>query len=115
MENNELKWHQNPNTIIVLLILVFPLGLYFMWKNKLWSNTARLIITGLFGFGIAVNVINRSSNVDPCKCAEFPGKIELIGYDNLSDEDKKIFSACEAKYETTTDAMNACIEKAKKK
>lgn len=58
--------------------------------------------------------IDPTSNVDPCKCAEFPGKVALIGYDNLSSEDKKIFDACEKRYRTTSDAMNACIEKVKK-
>ena len=41
----ELKWHQKPKYIILCLILIFPLGLYYMWKNKIWSKTIRWIIT----------------------------------------------------------------------
>ena len=49
MENkSELKWHQKTTTIILLLIFFFPLGLYFMWKNGLWSSKVRLGITGFF-------------------------------------------------------------------
>jgi hypothetical protein len=31
---NEIKWHQKPNSIILLLVLFFPVGIYFMWKTK---------------------------------------------------------------------------------
>ena len=39
------KWHEKNRNIIIMLILFFPIGLYFMWKNKLWTKTTRWIIT----------------------------------------------------------------------
>jgi hypothetical protein len=48
MENQtELKWHQKPTSIIILLVLFFPVGLYYMWKNNLWSKKTRWIVTGI--------------------------------------------------------------------
>ena len=48
MENQtELKWHQKPKLIIILLIFFFPVGLYFMWKNNLWTKKTRWIVTGI--------------------------------------------------------------------
>ena len=50
-------------------------------------------------------------NVDPCKCAEVGANVQIIGYDNLSDESKKIFNACESKYSTPAQAYEACVDK----
>ena len=51
-ENSEMKWHQNPTIIILMLIIFFPFGIYFMWKNQIWSSKARWIITSIFALGI---------------------------------------------------------------
>jgi len=47
MENETLKWHQKPMSVILLLIFFFPLGLYFMWKNKMWNSKTRWIVTSI--------------------------------------------------------------------
>ena len=48
IENIEqIKWHQKPISIILLLIFFFPVGLYFMWKNEMWNKKIRWIITGI--------------------------------------------------------------------
>jgi len=47
MENQtELKWYQKPTGIIILLIVFFPVGLFLMWKNEMWSKKTRWIVTG---------------------------------------------------------------------
>ena len=51
--NNELKWHQKPKNIIIALILFLPVGIYFMWKNKIWSKKTRWIVSGIFLIAIA--------------------------------------------------------------
>lgn len=50
-------------------------------------------------------------NVDPCKCSEVGANAQMIGYDNLSEESKKIFNACEKKYSTPADAYEDCVNK----
>jgi hypothetical protein len=46
MENKtELKWFQKQSGIIILLIIFFPVGLYLMWKNNLWTKKTRWIVT----------------------------------------------------------------------
>jgi hypothetical protein len=39
------KWYETPTGVSVLIILFFPVGLYLMWKNKIWSNSARWSLT----------------------------------------------------------------------
>ena len=43
-----LKWHQKPIFVITFLIFFFPVGLFLMWKNQLWSKKIRLGVSGLF-------------------------------------------------------------------
>jgi hypothetical protein len=63
MENQtKLKWHQNPNIVIVLLVLFFPLGLFFMWKNGLWSSKVRWIVSGLFLLIVVANMKDKNSS-----------------------------------------------------
>ena len=45
MEN--LKWHQKPSGVIILLILFWPVGLYLMWKNGMWSKNTRYAISAV--------------------------------------------------------------------
>ena len=60
MENQtELKWHQKPTGVILLLIFFLPLGLYFMWKNALWTKKTRFIISGIIFFIFIIGYINR--------------------------------------------------------
>jgi hypothetical protein len=86
------------------------------WFKDLPSNQKKFVI-GLFVVALITPIIivkPFDKKVDPCKCAEFPGNIDLIGYDNLLAEDKKIFDACASKYRTASEAMDDCIEKVKK-
>ncbi len=64
MENKtELKWHQKTTPVILLLIFFFPVGLYLMWKNEMWSKSTRWIVTGIFAFAVIANANgNKSSN-----------------------------------------------------
>ena len=39
------KWNQKPLYIILLLIFFFPIGIYFMWKNKVFSVKVRWIVS----------------------------------------------------------------------
>ena len=45
-----LKDYQKPWFIIIMLIVFFPVGLFFMWKYSTWNNTIKGIITGVFVF-----------------------------------------------------------------
>lgn len=56
MENQtELKWYQKPAGVIILLIFFFPVGLYLMWKNELWTKQTRWIVTGIIAVLILAN------------------------------------------------------------
>ena len=63
MENQtELKWYQKPTGIIILLIFFFPVGLYLMWKNDLWTKQTRWIVTGILAVIVIANAGNDKSN-----------------------------------------------------
>lgn len=56
------KWYQTTAGIIALLILFFPVGLYFMWKHAKWNKVVKWVITGFF-----VLLMIGSSNSDKSK------------------------------------------------
>ena len=64
MENQtELKWYQKPKGVIILLIFFFPVGLYQMWKNELWTKKTRWIATGVVTVMFIANSGNNNSSV----------------------------------------------------
>jgi hypothetical protein len=63
MENQtNLKWYQKPNGVIILLILFFPVGLYQMWKNQMWTKKTRIIISVFIILSVVVATSNENSN-----------------------------------------------------
>lgn len=64
MENQiELKWYQKSTAVIILLIFFFPVGLYLMWKNELWTKKTRWIATGVVAVMVIANTGNNNSGV----------------------------------------------------
>ncbi len=85
MENQtELKWYQKPNGVIILLIFFFPVGLYLMWKNELWTKQTRWIVTGVLALVVIANAGKNenggSSNSDNVESIEGT-KTCLVGFD----------------------------------
>jgi len=79
------------------------------WSGKSKKQKWVLIIGGVFVIGLIGKLF--SPNVDPCKCSEVGANAQMIGYDNLTDESKKIFNDCESKYSTPADAYEDCVNK----
>ena len=75
MDTNNLKWHQKPSGVIVLLILFFPVGLLLMWKNELWTKQTRWIITGILAVGVALSPGNDENASDDVGIVSQPAKI----------------------------------------
>lgn len=64
------KFTENNNFIIAMLVLFFPIGLYFMWKNAQWSKGSKIIVTAMFGvltIGILTNDPDSEENVSEPK------------------------------------------------
>lgn len=53
------KWHEKAEWIYLLVLFVFPLGLFLLWTNKDIPRTNKIIVTGIFltllGIGLAVD------------------------------------------------------------
>ena len=45
MTITEKKWHEKPTSIVLLLILFFPVGLFLMWKNNIFSKKIRIFVS----------------------------------------------------------------------
>lgn len=56
------KFTQKPIGVIFWLWLFFPVGIYFMWKGKMWSSKTRIIITSVFGFFIILALAGKKNN-----------------------------------------------------
>jgi hypothetical protein len=67
-EIDNTKWYNKPTFVIIFLILFFPIGLYLMWKNKMWSNKVRwgitifIAIIGISNYGKTPSSSSFSSN-----------------------------------------------------
>ena len=62
MSEQNVKWNEKPISIILLLLLFFPLGLYFMWKNQVFSKTVRIVVSVLFVIGIIGSMGNQETS-----------------------------------------------------
>lgn len=49
--------------VVLTLIIFFPIGLFFMWRNKMFNMPIRVIVTAFFGIAILANL--GSSNSEP--------------------------------------------------
>lgn len=49
LDDKVARWFEKPLNVIIALILFFPIGIYFMWKNSVWKFRTRIIITLSFG------------------------------------------------------------------
>ncbi len=55
------KWYKNPIAITALIIFVFPLGVFLMWKYTRWNIGIKLLVTGFFFFIFIVGASNDKS------------------------------------------------------
>jgi len=101
LESEKLKWHEKPIIIILLLIFFFPLGLYFMWKNGMWSKSVRLILTSIFVFIVIANMdFSSDDTVNSRKKLGVPNSQQIFidewltikdGYNNSTSVKQKQF------------------------
>ena len=82
------KWNQNPTLVIALLILFFPLGIYYMWKNNLWSKKTRILISAILPLGIILSGGDNSVKNNPAP--------SLITIEDYKNEMPGKYSVCES-------------------
>ena len=104
----QVKWYQKTWGILALLLLVFPLGLYLMWKYAKWNITVKWAITGLFVIGLisstsrdntsrpspTIQIQVKNIDYEVIQSWEIPnggyGKVIIISPDNLNEEDMTV-------------------------
>jgi len=85
---------------------------------QLDSSKTSYDFTGMKAFAIILCIIIvgvvimklTETKVNPCDCADVGSKAQIIGYHNLTEEQKKVFKACESKYTTPAAAFEDCVE-----
>ena len=40
-------WQESPAFVIVLLVVFFPAGIYFLWKSSRFKLSLKIVLTGL--------------------------------------------------------------------
>jgi len=111
----ETKWYQKPTGVIILLIIFFPVGLYLMWKNDMWTKKTRWIVTA----GIAVLILaGGNDKPSACDCVDIlsvPTEQVGIGMplpiQHLSNEDFKKYEKCYDAYAGPATATLKCAGK----
>ncbi|MBT5775650.1 MAG: hypothetical protein HOH95_14880, partial [Dehalococcoidia bacterium] len=53
-EHPATPWYQRPIWIVVLLIVLFPVGLFLMWRYADWQPRTKKIVTSLWVWPMAV-------------------------------------------------------------
>lgn len=59
------KWYQKTPTIIIFLILFFPVGLFLMWKYSNWNPKVKWIVSGIFGLLFIATLTSGENNQNP--------------------------------------------------
>ena len=110
MENQtEFKWYQKPAGVIILLIFFFPVGLYLMWKNELWTKQTRWIVTGVLALVVISNAGN-DKNSNSNSGVESDSKINS-GVESDSKITKVTFSEAEAFMQNRCNSTNQTLMK----
>ena len=119
--------YQKTTGIIILLIIFFPIGLYLMWNNKLWTKQTRWIVTGIFTVIVVANAgknngspsaNNNNGSLSACDCVDIlnvPTKKVGIGMPQpielLSNEDFQKYKNCYDEYSGPATAALKCADK----
>ncbi len=77
------KWYQKNWFVILMLIFIFPLGLFLMWYFKKWNNTIRWVVTA-----VVILFVLISPFVDTKDNANNEAKKENTTTKNTTKEDK---------------------------
>ena len=51
----KVLWYDNNVIVIILLIVLFPIGIYALWKNQNIAKSIKVIVTGFFVFIILLS------------------------------------------------------------
>ncbi len=55
------KWYQKPVGVGFLIWIFFPVGLYFMWKEKVYSQKTRIVLTSVLSLFLIIGLTGKKS------------------------------------------------------
>ncbi|MEO9484375.1 MAG: hypothetical protein ABJG47_13040 [Ekhidna sp.] len=106
MENSDKKWYDNQFLTHLLLVFIFPVGLYALWKSrtiaKWWKVTATIIIAIIFIPSLGPESPNEGGNKD-ISILESP-QVELTQYKLDSIQEVERLKEIEQRKQSTISA-----------
>ena len=79
------KWYQKPLGVVLLIWIFFPVGIYFMWKENVWTSKTRLIITSVFSLFIIIGLFGKKQETSAANENILENRNELVKYLTNSD------------------------------
>jgi hypothetical protein len=59
---NKYNITEQASFVVLMIILFFPVGFYFMWKNKVFKTSTRLVITAFLTFCLLFIILTNESD-----------------------------------------------------
>lgn len=107
---NSNSWYNKTVVVVLLLIFLFPVGLYALWKNEKAPKALKIAVTVLFAFGLIMSV---NTEITPPKLdikKEKESQLRTIAFraeqniiDNLKDPDS--YELIEKDYKFMNDSI----------
>ncbi len=66
------EWHHKTGWIVFILIIFFPVGLWFVWKHPGWETKTKQITTGIFCFVLVFSILTNSEEEADGGLAAYP-------------------------------------------
>lgn len=107
---NSNSWYNKTVVVVLLLIFIFPVGLYALWKNDKAPKGLKIAVTVLIGFGLIMSVnMDRPAPVLDIK-AEKEKQLINIAYSSESDikrnlKDPSSYELIERDYKFLSDTI----------
>lgn len=103
--NSKKKWYESNILIILLIIFLFPIGLFMMWKFSKWNKVLKIVIT-VFGSIIFLLSFGNNQSAPTIKNEE-PSKevIQEIPVEEKEISEEEYKASCE-KFEYKLIARN---------
>jgi len=77
-DGNTMKWYEKSGAIFLLLLFVFPVGVFLLWKCGHWNKIIKIIATIFFGFVFLLVIIPMPDEANVDVSTEVNAPIETI-------------------------------------
>jgi len=77
-QKNPQKWYDNTIIVHLLLVLVFPIGLYLLWQSTAYAKWWKVTATIIIAFLVIVNLGDTDNVTSTSKSGDSQAKVESV-------------------------------------